>query len=79
MPTHIAHICLCLPTHNANPKAKSKECNRQRFIQLRSEMLKSFVEIMFNILHYEQNLILYLRELKAGATRYKLHKNYEAK
>ncbi len=31
MPTHIAHICLCLPTHKANPKAKSKECNRQRF------------------------------------------------
>jgi len=31
MPTHIAHICLCLQPHEANPKAKSKECNRQRF------------------------------------------------
>ncbi|MBK9727025.1 MAG: hypothetical protein IPO86_02795 [Saprospiraceae bacterium] len=29
--THIAHICLCLLSHNADPKAKSKECNRQRF------------------------------------------------
>jgi hypothetical protein len=30
MPPHIAHICLCLPTQKANPKAKAKECNRQR-------------------------------------------------
>ncbi len=27
MPTHIAHICLCLQPHKANPKAKSKESN----------------------------------------------------
>ncbi len=33
MPPHIAHICLCLQPHEASPKAKSKECNRQRSIK----------------------------------------------
>jgi len=32
MPTDIAHICLCLQPHDTNPKAKAKECNRQRLL-----------------------------------------------
>lgn len=38
MPPHIAHICLCPSMHKPNAKAKSKECNRQRFVRLRSKM-----------------------------------------
>ena len=30
--SHIAHICLCLPPQQTDPKAKPKESNRQRFI-----------------------------------------------
>lgn len=41
MPTHIAHICLCLQTHQANPKAKPKECNRQRTVNTNSRKRNS--------------------------------------
>jgi hypothetical protein len=61
----------------SHPEKKMKECFRQRFVPLRSRLLKKIVNKLFNILHHKQNLILSLRQLKAGATRYKLHSNYE--
>jgi len=66
-----------LPPSKTHRRKKMKVCFRQRFVLLRSKLLKSFAENMFNILHYEQDLIISLRQLKAGATRYKLHSNYE--
>lgn len=56
----------CLHTRPA--RKKMKECFLQRFVPLRSKLLKKIVNKLFNILHHKQNLILSLRQLKAGAT-----------
>ena len=60
----LSFFCL----HTSPARKKMKECFRQRFVPLRIDMVKKIVEKMFNILHHEQNLILSLRQLKAGAT-----------